>query len=282
MKCMIIRKADGDTEAGQLPPDELLAAMGRYNERLVEAGVFRDGTGLKPSARGARVRFEDGKAVVTDGPFAETRELIAGFTMIETASFEEALDWVKQWPAEDCAGGTLELEVRQLQTLEDFEQGPGLDVHKALAERIARQPSGITPYLIFGDGKCREAFEFYAESLGGTIDQMLAWGDMPMENSVAEARRSHLAHASLRIGALTLAGVDVGAEEAAASSGGHVILNYATPEQTRAAFAALSAGGTVRMEPAETFWSACFAVLIDRYGVSWMLNCEQAPAAPAE
>lgn len=279
MKCMIIRKADPDTEAGKMPSDAMLAAMGRYNERLVDAGVFRDGTGLKPSSQAARVRFEDGKAVVTDGPFAETRELIAGFTMIETASFEEAIEWVKQWPAEDAAGGDLELEVRQLFALDDFEPGAGLDVHRDLERRLARQPTAITPYLPFGGGKCREAFEFYAECLGGTIAQMLTWGEMPMEESIPSERRSHLAHASLRIGGLTLAGVDVDDAEAAGNEGGNVILGFATPGQTRAAFAALSAGGTVRMEPAATFWSACFAVFTDRYGVNWMLNCEQAPAA---
>lgn len=282
MKFMIIRKADRDTEAGKPPSDELLAAMGGYNERLVDAGVFRDGTGLKPSARGARVRFGQGEPIVTDGPFAETRELIAGFTMIETASFEEAIDWVKQWPAEDAAGGELELEVRQLYTLEDFEPGEGLDVHRELDARLARQPSGIVPYLTFGDGECREAFGFYAECLGGTIDQMLTWGELPMEEEISEPRREQLAHASLRIGGLTLAGVDSDEQNAAAKSAGHVILNFATPEQTQAAFAALSPGGTVHMQPAATFWSVCFAVLTDRYGVQWMLNCEQAPAAPAE
>jgi uncharacterized glyoxalase superfamily protein PhnB len=280
---MIIRKADRDTETGKMPGDELLAAMAHYNERLVDAGAFRDGAGLKPSAQAARIRFEQGRPIVTDGPFAETRELIAGFTMIETDTFEQALDWVKQWPVEDADGGLgLELELRQVYTLEDFTPGTGIDRHKDLEQRLARQPTAIVPYLPFGGGKCREAFEFYAECLGGQIEQMLAWGDMPMQASMPAERRSHLAHASLKIGALTLAGVDVSDEEAAVNSGGNVILNFATPEQIRAAFRALSVGGEVRMEPEETFWSSCFAVLTDRFGVHWTLNCEQPPAAEAQ
>jgi uncharacterized glyoxalase superfamily protein PhnB len=282
MKCMIIRKADPDTEAGKMPSQELLEAMGRYNERLVDAGVFRDGTGLKPSSQAARVSFKDGEPVVTDGPFAETRELIAGFTMIETDSFEQALDWVKQWPVEDAERGDLELELRPVYTLEDFPDGAGLDVHEELAQRLSRQPTGVVPYLPFGGGRCREAFGFYAECLGGKVEQMIAWGDMPMQEAMSDERRTHLAHASLKIGELTLAGVDVSDDEAAQNTGGNVILNFATPTQTRAAFAALSAGGEVRMEPAETFWSTCFAVLTDRFGVHWSLNCEQAPAAQAQ
>jgi uncharacterized glyoxalase superfamily protein PhnB len=282
MKCMIIRRADPDTEAGKMPSQELLAAMGRFNERLVDAGVFRDGTGLKPSSQAVRVSFGDGEPVVTDGPFVETRELIAGFTMIETDNFEQALDWVKQWPVEDAERGDLELEVRPVYTLEDFPNGEGLDVHQELAQRLSRQPTAIVPYLPFGGGRCREAFEFYAESLGGNVEQMLAWGDMPMPEPMPEERRAHLAHASLKIGELTLAGVDVSDDEAALNSGGNVILNFATPEQTRAAFAALSAGGNVRMEPTGTFWSSCFAVLTDRFGVHWTLNCEQAPAASVQ
>lgn len=277
MKCMIIRKADPDTETGKMPSQALLEAMGRYNERLVDAGVFREGTGLKPTAQAARVHFPDGKPVVTDGPFAETRELIAGFTMIETDSFAQALDWARQWPVEDAEGGKLELEVRPVYTLEDFPAGDGLDVHRNLAQRLERQPKSVVPYLSFHGGACRAAFEFYAECLGGHLEQTIAWGDIEMQEAMPEERRAHLAHASLRIGELAIAGVDVGDDEG--NIGGSVILNFATPEQTRAAFAALSAGGTVRMEPAATFWSTCFAVLTDRFGINWSLNCEQAPAA---
>ena len=119
MRFMIIRKADRNTEAGILPSQELLAAMMKYNEELVKAGVMLQGEGLQPSAKGTRVKITDGKAVVVDGPFTETKELIAGFTMIQVRSKEEAVEWVKRWPVED---GDVELEIRQVFEAEDFGQ----------------------------------------------------------------------------------------------------------------------------------------------------------------
>lgn len=109
MRFMIIRKADQDTEAGVLPTEEQLRTMLEYNEELLKAGVLVAGEGLHPSARGARVVFRDGQPSVTDGPFTEAKELIAGFTMIQVRSKEEALEWVKRWPEPD-----VELELRQV------------------------------------------------------------------------------------------------------------------------------------------------------------------------
>jgi hypothetical protein len=117
MRFMIIRKADKNTEAGVLPSQELLAAMMKYNEELVKAGVMLQGEGLQPTSKGARVRFAAGKPTVVDGPFTETKELIAGFTMIQVRSKEEAIEWVKRWPVED---GDVELEIRQVFEAEDF------------------------------------------------------------------------------------------------------------------------------------------------------------------
>jgi hypothetical protein len=114
---MVIRKADQSTEAGAAPTQELFRAMMAYNGEMAKAGVFREGVGLRPSGTGARVRFRAGKPLVTDGPFAETKELIAGFTMLEVASLDEAIAWVKRWPRED---GDVELEIRPLFEAEDF------------------------------------------------------------------------------------------------------------------------------------------------------------------
>jgi hypothetical protein len=119
MRFMIIRKADAQTEAGVLPSRELIAAMGSYNERLIQAGVMLAGDGLQPSSKGARVKFTRGKPAVVDGPFAETKELIAGFTMIDVPSKEDAVEWVKRWPALD-GDGEVELEIRQLFEAADF------------------------------------------------------------------------------------------------------------------------------------------------------------------
>jgi hypothetical protein len=119
MRFMIIRKADKDTEAGVMPGQELLAAMMKYNEEMVKAGVMLAGEGLHPTSKGARVKFKDGRPIVTDGPFAEAKEVIAGFTMIQAGSREEALEWVKRWPPLD-GDGEVELELRQVFEADDF------------------------------------------------------------------------------------------------------------------------------------------------------------------
>ena len=125
MRFMIIRKADRSTEAGDMPSEEILAAMGKYNEELVKAGALLDAAGLQPSSKGARVRFSGGKPAVIDGPFAETKELIAGYSILEVRSKEEAIEWVKRWPPED---GDVEIEIRQMFELEDF--GPSEAVER--------------------------------------------------------------------------------------------------------------------------------------------------------
>lgn len=120
MRFMIIRRADADTEAGIFPDDPtLFEAMVRYNQEMADAGVLKGGDGLQPTSRGALIRFSGGKPTVTDGPFAEAKELIAGFTLIEVGSREEALEWVKRWPRED-GNGNVTLELRQIYELDDF------------------------------------------------------------------------------------------------------------------------------------------------------------------
>ena len=119
MRFMIIRKADPQTEAWAKPSRELVDAMMAYNESMIRAGVMLGGDGLKPSSRGHRITFSKGKPKITDGPFAESKELVAGYTIFQVASREEALEWVKRWPVED-ADGEVELELRELYEAEDF------------------------------------------------------------------------------------------------------------------------------------------------------------------
>ena len=116
MRFMVIVPGDQGSEAGILPSDELLAAMGKYNEELARSGVLLAAEGLHPSSRGARVKFSDNQRTVTDGPFAESKELIAGFWLIETRSREEAIEWVKRAPF----GGGIEIEIRQVFEAEDL------------------------------------------------------------------------------------------------------------------------------------------------------------------
>jgi hypothetical protein len=120
MRFMVIRMADEETEAGVLPSTELLEAMGRYNEELVKAGVMVAGEGLLPSSRGALLHFDGaGKTTVTDGPFTEAKELVAGFSLLEADSLEDVIEIVRRWPVED-GHGNAEIEIRQVHDAEAF------------------------------------------------------------------------------------------------------------------------------------------------------------------
>lgn len=118
MRFMVLIKADASSEAGVMPDEALLTEMGRFNEELVKAGVMLGGEGLHPSSRGARVRFSGTAREVTDGPFAETKELIAGYWVWQCASLQEAIDWVKRCP--NPMPGESEIEIRQIFEADDF------------------------------------------------------------------------------------------------------------------------------------------------------------------
>ncbi|MDB5803053.1 MAG: hypothetical protein JWN73_375 [Betaproteobacteria bacterium] len=138
MKFMVIVKATAESEAGKMPSTELLAAMGKYNEELVKAGIMQDAAGLHPTSRGARVRFSGKNRSVIDGPFAETKELIAGYWIWECKSLAEAIDWLKKCP--NPMESESEIEIRQLFTNEDF--GEALTPELAEQEERTRALAG--------------------------------------------------------------------------------------------------------------------------------------------
>jgi hypothetical protein len=135
MKFMMIVKANKESEAGVMPSEELLSAMAKYNEELMKAGVLVDLTGLQPSSKGFRVKFSGGKRTVMDGPFPETKELIAGFWIIQVKSREEALEWAKRAPAPH-EGGEGEIEVRQFFELDDFAPSDAIERHRELSKEL--------------------------------------------------------------------------------------------------------------------------------------------------
>jgi hypothetical protein len=138
MRFMILIKANKDTEAGVMPGEQLLTEMGKFNEELVKAGVMLAGEGLQPSSKGARVKFSGDKRTVTDGPFAETKELIAGFWLWQVKSKEEAIEWVKRCP--NPLNGESEIEIRQVFEASDFgaEFTPELrEAEERMREQIA-------------------------------------------------------------------------------------------------------------------------------------------------
>jgi hypothetical protein len=140
MRFMIMVKATEQSEAGEMPSEELLTAMGRYNEELVKAGVMLAGEGLQPSSKGARVKFSGDNRTVVDGPFTETKELVAGFWLIQVKSKGEAIEWVKRVP-NPMPGTEAEIEIRQVFELDDF--GPELSGELREQEERMRRESGM-------------------------------------------------------------------------------------------------------------------------------------------
>jgi hypothetical protein len=135
MRFMMIVKNTPERESRGMPSDEMIAKMGRYNEELHKAGVLLDMTGLHPSSKGARVRFEGQKRTVIDGPFTESKELIGGYWLIQVKSREEALEWARRIPFEDGE----EVELRQLHEIEDFQPSPAIEREKELMKELAKK-----------------------------------------------------------------------------------------------------------------------------------------------
>ena len=132
MRFMIIVKASKDSEAGVMPEEKLIAAMATYHEELAKAGTLLDASGLQASSKGWRIKYSSGKRIVIDGPFAETKELIAGYTLIKVKSREDALEWTRRFPNPQGEGADCQIEVRQLFELEDFGPSEAVDRFREL------------------------------------------------------------------------------------------------------------------------------------------------------
>jgi hypothetical protein len=137
MRFIILVKATKDTETGVMPEESLIAAMADYHEQLAKAGVLLDASGLKPSSKGWRIEYSGDKRTVIDGPFTEAKELVAGYTIIQAKSKEEALEWTKRFPNPAVDGREAEIEVRQLYELEDF--GPSEAIERFREMGVATQ-----------------------------------------------------------------------------------------------------------------------------------------------
>ncbi|MDL1871017.1 YciI family protein [Deltaproteobacteria bacterium PRO3] len=138
MKFMIIVKATPDSEAGAMPEEKLIAEMAEYHEALAKAGMLLDASGLQPTSKGWRIRYQGSDRTLIDGPFAETKELIAGYTLIEAKSREEALEWTRRFPNPAGNGKAAEIEVRQLFTLDDFEPSDAITRFRELETSLAK------------------------------------------------------------------------------------------------------------------------------------------------
>jgi len=278
MKFMILVKATADSEAGVMPSTELLAAMGAYNEELVKAGIMQAGEGLQPSSKGARVRFSGKERTVVDGPFAETKELVAGFWMWTVKSKEEAIEWVKRCP--NPMPGDGEIEIRQVFEAEDFgaEFTPELreqeEKLRAQLQPVAPVPPvrGATPYLTIKGAN--EAIAFYQKVFGA---EMVLRMDAPDGAPI---------HAELKVGPahfmLTEERPEYGALGPLTIGGSASTATLYFPDVDPVFAAALAAGSTQGMPLMDQFWGDRSGSITDPFGHKWMLSTHKEDPSPEE
>ena len=278
MRVMVIVKATASSEAGTMPSEELMAAMGKFNEELFQAGIMKSGDGLKPSREGVRVRFSGTNRTVINGPFAETKELLAGYWLWEVESMQQAIDWVKRCPnpmPEDS-----EIEIRPFYEMEDFASvdpaGERATREEVLREKILLQECTIQPYLFFS-GRCEEAMAFYEQKLGAKILMKMRFSESPdpVPEGMLQAGFEHkIMHASLTIGKMTIMASD-GCDDKSKFDGFRLTLSVPTESAADSAFNGLADGGKVDMPLVKTFWSPRYGMVTDKFGVGWMVMVAQ-------
>jgi PhnB protein len=274
MKVMVIVKASPDSEAGVMPTQELLTAMGKFNEELVKAGIMESGDGLKPSSEGFRVRFSGKKRSVTSGPFAETSELIAGYWVWNVKSMEQALEWVKKCPnpmQEDS-----DIEIRPFFEMEDFAEidttGEVREQETALRNTISMQKTKVITYLFF-TGRCEEALVYYQKHLGAKLERLIRIKESPEpmpEGMFPKEFDDKVMHSEFTVGNAHIFATDCG-DPGTSYSGFSLTLTVQTAADAHRVFDALADGGTVRMPLSKTFWSPLYGQVTDKYGIGWMV-----------
>lgn len=273
MKVMILVKASHSSEAGVMPSQQQLAEMGAFNEELIRSGVIADGAGLRPSSQGIRVRFSGTTRTVINGPFAETKELVAGYWLWNVESIEQAIDWVKKCPnpmPEDS-----EIEIRPLFTADDFgeEFTPELRAQEAgLEATLAMQKSTVQSYLFFG-GRCDEALEFYKTALHAKLGMVLRFNESPEPpppDMLQPGFEQKIMHCEFQVGNMTLMASD-GCDDKSRFDGFRLALSVPSETDAERVFAALAQCGKIDMPLAKTFWSPCYGMVTDQFGVAWMV-----------
>jgi uncharacterized glyoxalase superfamily protein PhnB len=274
MKVIVFVKATAGSEAGEMPSEQLLADMGKYNEELVAAGIMKAGEGLKPTSEAVRIRFSGSNREVIDGPFAETKELVAGFWVWEVGSMEEAINWVKRCP--NPMNEESDIEIRPVYGIEDFASvDPDGEIAKqedVLREKMSMQESTVQPYLFFS-GRCDEALAFYEQSLGAKVVMKMRFSESPdpvPEGMLQAGFENKIMHASLIIGKMTIMASD-GCDDKSKFDGFRLALSVPTETAADSAFNALAEGGKVDMPLMKTFWSPRYGMVTDKFGVGWMV-----------
>lgn len=284
MRFMVLIKADKDSEAGVMPSEALLAEMGAFNEALVKAGVMQAGEGLHPSSKGARIRFKGRERTVVDGPFAETKELIAGFWIWKVKDRAEAIEWVKRCP--NPMPGESEIELRQVFEADDFgaEFTPELraqeDRLRAEIEAQQQAPavppvppaSGATPYLVVKGAK--DAIGWYQRIFGAQLVFKL------------DAPDGAVMHSELTVGParfmLTEERVEWGSRSPLTIGGSATTTIVYVPDADAVHAAAIAAGATAGMPMGDQFWGDRSGSLTDPFGHQWFISTHKEDPSPEE
>lgn len=275
MQVMVFVKATPGSEAGKMPSEALMAAMGDFNEALVAAGIMEGGDGLKPSSEGYRVRFNGEERIVTKGPFVETNELVAGYWVWNVSSMEEAIEWVKKCP-NPMEEEISDIEIRPYFALEDFAEvdtdGAFATRETELREQLALQQASSVTYLFFG-GRTEEAIAYYQEHLGAKVEQLFKFSDAP--DPIPEGVLPPNFDDKIMHGEITLGGsrylVSDGCGEVSATGGFALTFQHKDAAIIENTFNALAKDGEVVMPLAPTFFSPLYGQVKDPFGVTWML-----------
>lgn len=274
MKIMVIVKASPSSEAGVMPTHELLTAMGKFNEELVNAGIMESGDGLKPSSEGLRVRFSGKDRAITKGPFAETNELIAGYWVWNVASIDEAIEWVKKCP--NPMEEESDIEIRPFYELEDFAEidtsGEIREHETGLRNTMAMQQATLNPYVFFS-GHCEEALNYYRQHLGAKIDALIRFSDSPEpipEGTLPKGFENKVMHAEFTVGNVKIFTTDHG-DPSSTLNGFSLALTVPTADDAHRVFNALADGGKATMPLSKTFWSPLYGQVTDKFGIAWMV-----------
>lgn len=273
MKVVVFVKASKSSEAGEMPSEQLLADMGRFNEELFRAGVMKDGAGLHPTSKAVRVRFSGNNRTVIDGPFAETKELVAGYWIWEVSSLEEAVEWVKKCP--NPMPEESDIEIRPLFEADDFGEAMTPELREQetkLEAAISMEKATVRPYLFFG-GRCEEALEFYKRALQAKIGMVMRFDESPEPTPpgmLESGFETKIMHSEFQVGEMTVMASD-GCDSRSNFDGFRLALSVPTETDADRVFNALSDGGTVDMPLVKTFWSPRYGMVTDKFGVAWMV-----------
>jgi len=270
MKVMVVVKANPESEAGKMPSTEVLSEMGKFNEQLVQAGVLLAAEGLHPTSKAKRVAFEGKNRSVIDGPFAETKELIAGYWIWKVDSIDDAVEWLKKSPFQEG-----ELDIRPIFSQEDFgdELTPELrEQETQLASDIEMQQVAATQYLFFS-GQCEQALEFYKEHLGAKVGMIMRFNESPdplPEGMLKEGFERKIMHSEFTIGSTRILASD-GCNDKEKFDGFRIALSAHNKETAEHLFEALSQGGRVDMPLGPTFFSPLYGQVTDQFGLGWII-----------